>query len=106
MGEERMSFWTFDSLPSSAALLGLAAHLALGIVLGVVHFGGLWWNTRRLAAGDRVLTTVLLMIGRFVLLAGLLTLVSREGASPLLAMALGVMVGRFAVMHRVRATVP
>ena len=43
------------------------------------------------------------MIGRFALLGGLLTLASLEGAPPLLAMALGVLVARVVVMRRVAA---
>jgi F1F0 ATPase subunit 2 len=106
MDEERMSYWTSDSLPTWAMLLGLAAQLALGIVLGVVHFGGLWWNVRRFAGAGRVTTTIALMIGRVVLLAGMLTLAGREGVLPLLVMALGVTISRSLVMRRVRAAVP
>ena len=46
------------------------------------------------------------MIGRFALLGGLLTLASLEGALPLLAMALGVFIARFAVMRRIREAAP
>ena len=46
------------------------------------------------------------MIGRFALLAGLLTLASLEGALPLLVMTLGVLVARSAVMRRVREVAP
>jgi hypothetical protein len=48
-----------------------------------------------------VTTTIALMVGRFALLGGLLTMASLEGALPLLAMALGVLVARFVVMRRV-----
>ena len=51
-------------------------------------------------------TTVALMIGRFALLGGLLTLASLEGALPLLVMALGVLIARSAVMRRVREAAP
>ena len=47
-----------------------------------------------------MVTTIALMIGRFVLLGGLLTLASLEGALPLLMMALGMFIARFAVMTR------
>ena len=59
----------------------------------------------RRAAGA-LATTIALMIGRFALLGGLLTLASLEGALPLLAMALGVLIARFAVMRRVREAAP
>ena len=50
----------------------------------------------------RLVATIALMIGRLVLMGGVLTLASLEGALPLLIMALGVLVARFAVMNRVR----
>jgi hypothetical protein len=46
------------------------------------------------------------MIGRFVLLGGLLTLASLEGALPLLMAALGVLIARSTIMHRVREAAP
>ena len=75
-------------------------------MLGVLYFRGLWWNARRFAAGGRATTTIALMIGRFVLLGGLLTLASLEGALPLLVMALGVLIARSVVMRRVREAAP
>ena len=47
MDEERMSFLSFDSLPAWAMFLSLAAHLAAGIVLGILYFRALWWNACR-----------------------------------------------------------
>ena len=84
------------------------AHLAAGFVLGVLYFRGLWWSARRFtgACAGRCATTIALMIGRFALLAGLLTLASLEGALPLLVMTLGVLVARSAVMRRVREVTP
>ena len=104
--EERMNFLSFDVLPPWALYLSLAAHLAAGIALGVVYFCSLWWNARRFAAGGRAITAVALMIGRFVLLGGLLTLASLEGALPLLMMALGVLIARPVVIRRVREATP
>ena len=52
------------------------------------------------------MTTIALMIGRFALLGGLLTLASLEGALPLLVMALGVFVARTVVMRSVRRAAP
>ena len=46
------------------------------------------------------------MIGRFVLLGGLLALASLEGALPLLMMALGVLIGRAIVMRNTREAAP
>ena len=73
-----------------------------GIAGGIAYFSGLWWNAWLFAQGARTGTTILLMAGRFALLGGLLTLASLQGAAPLLAMALGVMIGRFVVMRTVR----
>ena len=106
MDEERMSFLSFDSLPSWMMFLSSAAHLTAGIVLGFLYFRSLWWNTRRFTGGGRVTTTIALMIGRYVLLGGLLTLVSLEGALPLLMMALGVLIARSVVVRRVGEAAP
>ena len=46
------------------------------------------------------------MIGRFILLGGLLMLASLEGALPLLVMALGVLIARSAVMRTIRQAAP
>ena len=56
--------------------------------------------------GGRTITVVALMIGRFVLLGGLLTLASLEGALTLLMMALGVLIARAVVIRRVREATP
>ena len=56
MDEERMSFPLFDSLPTWAIPLSLAAHLAAGIVLGVLYFRSLWWNARLFTGGGRAAT--------------------------------------------------
>ena len=105
MDEERMSIPSFDTLPAWAQLLGLIAHLGAGFVLGIFYFGSLWWSARRFAGHGGLLATIALMIGRFAVMGGLLTLASLEGALPLLAMALGVLIARFAVMSRVREAV-
>jgi F1F0 ATPase subunit 2 len=106
MDAERVSLHSYDELPAWAMLLSLAAHLAVGIMAGSLYFRALWWNTRRLASGGRATTAIALSIGRFILLGGLLLLASREGALPLLILALGVLVARFAIMRRVREAGP
>jgi F1F0 ATPase subunit 2 len=106
MDKERMSVLSFDDLPALGRLLSLPAHLAAGIVLGVVYFRSLWWNARLFALGGRAAMTVAVMIGRFALLGGLLTLASLEGALPLLVMAFGVLIARCAVMRRVQKAAP
>ena len=101
-----MSLFPFHALPAWAMALSLGAHLALGLGLGLFHFRTLLWGTSRFAAGGSTLATVALIIGRFVLLSGVLTLASLEGAAPLLVTALGVLAARRAVMRRVRMAVP
>jgi hypothetical protein len=59
-------------LPLWATVPLAAAHLAVGIGLGMLYFGSVWWNARQFAAGARVLPTIASMIGRFVLLGGVL----------------------------------
>jgi len=95
-----MSFLSFDTLPAWAIILSLTAHLVAGIGLGVVYFDAVWRSARLFALGGNVRTTVALIIGRLVLLGGLLFLASLEGAAPLLAMALGVLIARPMVMRR------
>ncbi|MEJ0069366.1 MAG: ATP synthase subunit I [Pseudomonadota bacterium] len=106
MDAGRMSFLTFDSLPTWAMLLDLAAHLAAGIGLGALYFRGLWWNARRFARAGHLPSSIALMIGRIALLGGVLVVASLEGALPLLLTALGVLIARPAVMRRVQAASP
>jgi F1F0 ATPase subunit 2 len=101
MDAERMISLSFNSLPTWAIALSLAAHLVAGTILGIFYFRSLWWNARRFSAGGRVAATIAVMIGRFVLLGALLTLASLEGALPLLVMALGVLIARSFVMRKV-----
>jgi F1F0 ATPase subunit 2 len=82
--------------------MSLAIYFAVGILLGVIYFRGLWWNARLLASGGHLATSIALLLGRFVLLGGLLTLASLEGPMPLLLMAMGILVARYAVMRGLR----
>jgi F1F0 ATPase subunit 2 len=102
MDKEHMRIAAFDMLPAWAGLFGLAVHLGAGFVLGILYFRSLWWSARRFTGRGSLVATIALMIGRLVLMGGVLTLPSLEGALPLLIMALGVLVARFAVMNRVR----
>jgi F1F0 ATPase subunit 2 len=82
--------------------MNLAIHFTAGILLGVIYFRGLWWNARLLASGGHLATSIALLLGRFALLGGILTLASLEGALPLLVMAMGILVARYAVMRGLR----
>jgi F1F0 ATPase subunit 2 len=106
MDSERMTSLSFNSLPSWAMWLSLVAHFVAGIMFGLFYFRTLWWNARRFTGGGRVATTIAMMIGRFVLLGGLLTLASLQGALPLLVMALGILIARSVVLRGIREITP
>jgi F1F0 ATPase subunit 2 len=106
MDEGRMTSIWFDSLPGWATFLSLAVHLSAGIAVGHVYFWSLWWNVRRFTDRGGAARTIALQTGRFAVLGSLLTLASQEGALPLLAMALGVLIARAAVMRTVREAAP
>jgi F1F0 ATPase subunit 2 len=89
-----------------ASFLTLGFYFVAGCISGTLYFRCLWWDVRRFAAGGRPGMTIFLMIGRIALLGGALTLASRAGALPLLLMALGVFIARFAVMRTLRERLP
>ncbi len=79
---------------------------AVGAMLSYCRIGtgfGLFpWpvvSARLLASGGRARTAVALMAGRFAVLGGVLTLASLRGAAPLLAVTLGVLLARAAVLR-------
>lgn len=84
----------------------LALHVAGGAGIGAVYFASLWWNAQLLERAGRWRTLIASMALRFVLLAGALTAASFEGAMPLLATALGVLLARAAVLRRIRVAAP
>jgi hypothetical protein len=106
MDARRMNLSSFNTLPAFAQLAALTAHLAFGIALGILYFRGLRSNVARLTDHRGVMTTVALIVGRFTLLGGLLTLTSLEGALPLLTTALGVLAGRSIVMRGIGEAAP
>ena len=84
----------------------LALYGTSGVVAGSLYFVCLWWNARLFSERGRFWAAVLLLPGRLLLLGSALTLAARQGAMPLLLMALGVFIARFAVMRGLRATAP
>jgi hypothetical protein len=72
-----------------------------GAVVGVLFFRGLWWNARLIVDRGPVSISLVLIVGRFLLIGALLTLAAFEGAAPLLVTALGVLIGRFFVMRAI-----
>lgn len=96
----------FDLWPAWAVIPGLAAHVALGAGLGILHFRGLWRSVRLLAGHRRAAALILGMAGRFALTGAVLALASLEGAWPLLATAVGLFAARAVVVRRVRRVGP
>jgi len=86
--------------------LTLALYGTAGIVAGTLYFVCVWWNARLLATRGGNWITILALLGRILVLGCVLTLAARQGAAPLLAMAFGVFIARFAVMRGLRATAP
>lgn len=97
-----MTWLSFAHLSAWAIVFSLLLHLATGFGVGLLYFRGLWLNARMFVSGDRVAAAIALGLARFGLLGGLLTLASLEGALPLLATALGVLIARPLVMRRVK----
>jgi F1F0 ATPase subunit 2 len=87
-------------------VLILVLHLGGGAAIGALYFGSLWWNARLFEQAGRLRTLLASMAARFALLGGVLLAASLEGAMPLLATALGVLLARAAVLRRVRMAVP
>ena len=83
----------------------VALHLAGGAATGGLYFGSLWWNARMFERAGRVRMLLAGMAARFALLGGVLTAASFEGAAPLIATALGMLLARSAVLRRVRRMV-
>ena len=97
-----MSISLADIQPTGIQLLPVVSDLVGGIVLGILHFGSLQWSVSRFIEGGSVTKTIALMFLRFVVLGGVLTLVSLAGPLHLLAMTLGVFVGRSFVIRGAR----
>lgn len=77
----------------------LTAYFAAGCAAGALYFICLRWNARLFAERARLDMTIALLLARFAVLAGLLTFAAGAGAMPLLLMALGIFVARFAVLR-------
>lgn len=77
---------------------------ALGLLVGLWHFGSLHWLSRRLVSAEgprwRSMATVQLL--RIVVLVGACWWAVRFGALPLLALALGMQVARVLLLRKVR----
>jgi F1F0 ATPase subunit 2 len=106
MDAERMSNLIFAHLPLWAMGVSLAIHLAIGLGCGVLYFQSLWWNAQRLIGNGGLASTVAISAGRLLLMGAVLLLIVREGAPPLLATAVGIMIARPIVTRRARREAP
>ncbi len=87
---------------SASIALTAALAIALGTVLGILHFAALAMVTDRLVDG-RVLAAAALQAVRLLLLAAVLVAAAWLGALPLLACLAGILAGRWIVLRRTRA---
>lgn len=77
---------------------------ALGLLLGLWHFGSLRWLSQRLvsAEGPRWRTMATVQLLRIAVLVGACWWAVRFGALPLLALALGMVMARVLLLRKVR----
>jgi hypothetical protein len=76
-----------------------AGFLAVGAFAGTLHFALLRWNTALYARAGRIAAAAALQVLRLGALAGLLVIVARQGALPLLLAALGLLIARSFVIR-------
>jgi F1F0 ATPase subunit 2 len=80
----------------AAAVLGFI----VGALLGLIHFGTLWWNTQAYTSGGNPFRALAVQILRFALLGIVFVGIAKLGAFPLLAGALGLLVSRGLLLRR------
>jgi hypothetical protein len=81
----------------------LALWLAGGVLIGMIYFRLVRHSADLILSGRRggPLFGVALVLVRLAGLGGVLVIAAMQGAGPLLAAALGLLIGRFAMMRRV-----
>ncbi|GAB6040053.1 ATP synthase subunit I [Endothiovibrio diazotrophicus] len=87
------------------AWLELLPYLLAGVLLGAIHFGGLWWTVRRLptAAHPALWTAGSFLLRSALVLAGF-ALIARQGWPPTLAALAGLLAIRL-LLTRLLGTV-
>lgn len=87
----------------SATLITAGAFLAVGVVVGAVHAGLLYRAVMLFAGAPRLPATVALNVARFGFVIAAFWLIAQQGATALIAAALGftfaVIGARFVVEH-------
>lgn len=81
------------SIPHPAPLVAGGIGLVTGALLGLVHFGGLWWNTQLYVSGGAIKAFVIQLLRFGILLIGLFIL-AKMSAVALLSGALGLLLTR------------
>jgi hypothetical protein len=99
MDESPMTQALFLAAGANAPGLIIAFGFAVGGLLGLLHFGALWWIAQLYGRGS-ALQAFALQMSRFALLLIALAGLAKLGALPLLAAALGLLVSRSLVMRR------
>jgi F1F0 ATPase subunit 2 len=91
-----------SSIPHLDPVPGIALGLVAGVLLGFVHFGSLWWNTKLFTEGTGMIRVLIVQVGRFAVLATVFFILAELGAAPLLAGMAGLLVSRQVVLRRFR----
>lgn len=95
-----------EILHRSLMLLPFAAYLFGGVGIGVCYFLMLNRSVELMFTVNSTGKAVLLTVARLVVIGSSLVFVSTQGTIPLLAMALGILIGRQWVMVRKKVSVP
>ena len=81
-------------------VLNVSAWLAVGAVIGALHYQTLQWNVRVVTIGQSALLGLAAQLARLAAMAVVLTLITRNyGALPLLVATLGILTARTVVLR-------
>jgi F1F0 ATPase subunit 2 len=89
----------FANLSDLGPVAGALAGLAVGVLLGLAHFGSLWWNAQLFLSGGAFRAFGVQLI-RFGILLAVLAGLAKLGALPLLSGALGLLLARGLLIRR------
>ena len=91
------------TLPTTHAdWLGLALFLPVGLAIGILYFGSLWWNVAQLLASRHRAFIVTLTVLRILLLIALLAWTTTQGVYPLLLEVAGLLIGKLLTVSLAR----
>jgi hypothetical protein len=102
LGAENLMFILHHAVTGWMLAPLLAAHLAAGLLAGILYFRALRRTTEMFANGGSVAAVLWMGACRFAGLGLVLFLAALEGAWPLLCMAAGVLLARCAMLRRAR----